>query len=697
MANPTIKAKAVLDTTQFSSSLNKLQHDLNGLTKAVPGLGNAIGLLKNPITITVGALAGLGKMFASSATYGDSFARACGAWDGALQGFQNALTNFDFSNFLDGMRDAIELGADMADTLDNLQTERAKKDTMAQWVQSEIHAYERQYRLNVQNGMSRKQASQLYNQQIESLEPRYNKYVKDTKEQTERRVAQLIKDIYDKGGPGTADRTMKLIKDIYGQGGPGDLNEAIKMFNSAFASDKSVLSKELHIDQKQLEVKVDDILKIMHNNDNLYNRMQETNEFRHSDYRTLYGLDNEIVKSGIMQFIDPKQAKATLKELLDNLKERTGPGWKSAWFDFAGRDYDPELARQLESTKNTGDVLKLRQDLEKTRNEVAKRLLLIATIVDRNADDESKQLDNELKNLSSLYTEQKVGLESYKKLERPEKETKSETKAINVKPSTLGLTTKDLGLDKDMLAEIDNSKEVQAVSELESKLQDELDVLNQILSIKQQLNDMGVDTSAYEAIADSDKDQLEMLKTRLVLEKDAAKDEEEKKKKAQEQRELVRDTANTMSASFSEASSALGQFADQSEEAAIASKSLLIASAIGKLVAQFAVIPKGTEIWSWIAGTVAGTATLVATIASLKSFQTGGIVHGKGTAYSDSIPIMVSDGEMMLNPLQQTHLFDILNHPGYLGGGTPTLRTRITGDNIDFILDTNERFKSKLL
>ena len=84
-------------------------------------------------------------------------------------------------------------------------------------------------------------------------------------------------------------------------------------------------------------------------------------------------------------------------------------------------------------------------------------------------------------------------------------------------------------------------------------------------------------------------------------------------------------------------------------------------------------------------------------VATLKSFQTGGIVHGKGTAYSDSIPIMVSDGEMMLNPLQQTHLFDILNHPGYLGGGSPTLRTRITGNNIDFILDTNERFKSKLL
>jgi len=694
MANPTIKAKAVLDTTQFSSSLNKLQHDLNGLTKAVPGLGNAIGLLKNPITLTVGALAGLGKMFASSATYGDAFARACGAWDGALQGFQNALTNFDFSNFLDGMRDAIELGADMADTLDNLQTERAKKDTMAEWVRSEIHAYERQYRLNVQNGMSRKKAAQIYNQSVEDLEQRYGTYVKDTKEQTERRVAELIKHIYDQGGPGTADRAMKLIKSIYNKG-PEDLDQGIKMFKSAFASDKSVLSKELKIDQKRLEVTVDDILKIMHNNDDLYKRMELTHEFWYPDYRTLYGLDNEIVNSGLMQFIDPEQSKRILKDLFYNLNERTGPGWKSAWAKAAGQEYTPELAHELESKKNT-KYLPIREDLEDTKIDTAKRLLLVTTVVDDNTE-ESKQLREELKNLSSLYAEEKVGLESYKKLERPEKEAKSEAKPINVKPSTLGLTDKELGLDKDMLAEIDNSKEVQAVSELEDKLHDELDVLNQILSVKQQLNDMGVDTSYYDTIADSDKDQLDMLKTRLVLEKDAAKDEEEKKKKAQEQRSLVKETANAMSASFSEASSALSQFAEQSEEAAIASKSLLIASAIAKLVGQFAQIPKGTEIWSWIAGTVAGTATLVATVATLKSFQTGGIVHGKGTAYSDSIPIMVSDGEMMLNPLQQTHLFDILNHPGYLGGGSPTLRTRITGNNIDFILDTNERFKSKLL
>ena len=665
MANPTIKAKAVLDTTQFSSSLNKLQHDLNGLTKAVPGLGNAIGLLKNPITLTVGALAGLGKMFADSAVYGDSFARACGMWDGALQGFQNALTNFDFSNFLDGMRDAIELGGNLADALDNLETERSKKNVMNAMLKSEIQEYERQYRLNVQNGMSRKQAAQIYNQQIEGLEPRFMEYVNKETEQSRQVITELIKKVVDAGSP-----------------------------------DSKKLADELKIPARDRKFSADDIMDIFNNKDPLYRQLRDMGFMDDGLSRTLYGLDNSVIKNGSAQFFDPTVSRYIMESLSDIAKKLVvDDDWVSNYLDMIGMEYTAENAaavRDLAKNPNS-DVYQKRKEMDTLRKELNKRIYLLSVVADRNDGDDSKQLDAEMQKYADLAAEKKVGLESYKKLERPEKEAKSEVKAINVKPSTLGLTAKDLGLDKDMLAEIDNSKEVQAVSELEDKLHDELDVLNQILSVKQQLNDMGVDTSYYDTIADSDEDRLDMLKTRLVLERQSAKDEEEKKKKAQEQRSLVKETANAMSASFSEASSALGQFAEQSEEAAIASKSLLIASAIAKLVGQFAQIPKGTEIWSWIAGTVAGTATLVATVATLKSFQTGGIVHGKGTAYSDSIPIMVSDGEMMLNPLQQTHLFDILNHPGYLGGGSPTLRTRITGNNIDFILDTNERFKSKLL
>lgn len=666
MANPTIKAKAVLDTKEFSSSLNKLQHDLNGLTKAVPGLGNAIGLLKNPITLTVGALAGLGKMFADSAVYGDSFARACGMWDGALRGFQNSLTNLDFSNMFSNMKDAIELGGEMADTFDNVTTQRAQKTLMDAHVAAEIKGLERQYRLDVQNGMSRKDAAKKYNIGVEKLEPDYMQYVLTERTTTKLRIAQLIKDVFDQGGPERDD-----------------------------------LAKKLGLRSKDLNISVQDVLDIINNEDRLYIQLKDRHLKNIKDAQKLYSMDNGVIKGGIMQFYNPIGAQEILDDLYKKSDRLTNEGWKSAYLQDHNIEYTADRARELENLSHNpnSEVFKHKRAYEQLKKLVAQRAVLISTVVNRDADEDSKALDAEFKNYLSLTAEKKVGLESYKKLERPEKEvkTKSETKAINVKPSTLGLTPKELGLDKDMLAEIDNSKEIQEVSELEDKLRDELDVLNQILSVKQQLNDMGIDTSGYEAIAESDEDQLDMLKTRLVLEKESAKDEEEKKKKAQQQRELVRDTANEMSASFSEASTALGQFADQSEEAAIASKSLLIASAIGKLVAQFAVIPKGTEIWSWIAGTVAGTATLVATIASLKSFQTGGIVHGKGTAYSDSIPIMVSDGEMMLNPLQQTHLFDILNHPGYLGGGTPTLRTRITGNNIDFILDTNERFKSKLL
>ena len=69
-----------------------------------------------------------------------------------------------------------------------------------------------------------------------------------------------------------------------------------------------------------------------------------------------------------------------------------------------------------------------------------------------------------------------------------------------------------------------------------------------------------------------------------------------------------------------------------------------------------------------------------------ESFAQGGIVGG--SSYSgDLIPARVNSGEMILNQAQQRNLFSLANG----GGGGGVLTTRINGDDLEFILNKNQR------
>lgn len=142
----------------------------------------------------------------------------------------------------------------------------------------------------------------------------------------------------------------------------------------------------------------------------------------------------------------------------------------------------------------------------------------------------------------------------------------------------------------------------------------------------------------------------------------------------------LKTTAEGIAGAFGAASGAISQFASESEAAAAIAKSFTIASAVATLVAQFAAIPKGAEIWSWIAGTIAGVGTLAGAVSTLKGFgyADGGVVKGNHFA-GDAVPIMANAGEIVLNASQQQALASNLSQGGG-GGGTMTLEIR--GDKL---------------
>lgn len=106
--------------------------------------------------------------------------------------------------------------------------------------------------------------------------------------------------------------------------------------------------------------------------------------------------------------------------------------------------------------------------------------------------------------------------------------------------------------------------------------------------------------------------------------------------------------------------SSLGSAMQQIEDPA-AKVAGMIAQAIASIALTFATSLKGTVTpWDWIAASVAGAATMVSTIAAIKSATAGAYEHGgkvPGTNYhGDNLLAAVNSGEVILSMSQQDNL-----------------------------------------
>ena len=135
----------------------------------------------------------------------------------------------------------------------------------------------------------------------------------------------------------------------------------------------------------------------------------------------------------------------------------------------------------------------------------------------------------------------------------------------------------------------------------------------------------------------------------------------------------------------------------------------LIAQAIASVVAGMgmAIMQKGKEIepWSWIAFTAAATATMISTVAAIKSvtaeYHAGGDFVGSGSRFNtmmrpvgtDTIPAMLSPGELILNKSQQSNLASNLQAAPALAD--LHLETTIEAERIRIMLNNNNRRRGR--
>ena len=134
-----------------------------------------------------------------------------------------------------------------------------------------------------------------------------------------------------------------------------------------------------------------------------------------------------------------------------------------------------------------------------------------------------------------------------------------------------------------------------------------------------------------------------------------------------------------------------------------------IAQAIASVVMGMgmAIANKGKDIepWSWIAFAAAATATMISTVSAIKSataeYHAGGDFVGSGSRFStmmrpigsDTIPAMLSPGELVLNKSQQSNLASNLQAAPALAD--LHLETTIEAERIRIMLNNNNRRRGR--
>ena len=141
-----------------------------------------------------------------------------------------------------------------------------------------------------------------------------------------------------------------------------------------------------------------------------------------------------------------------------------------------------------------------------------------------------------------------------------------------------------------------------------------------------------------------------------------------------------------------------GLFAMQQLEDPGAKVAGIIAQAIATIAQTFAFSLKGTATpWDWIAGAISGTATMISTISAIKSaveyHADGGVVGGspfipRGT---DTVPAMLTPGEIVLNAAQQKMLASNLEGLGETSIQATTIETKFKGEDLVSVINVHAR------
>nr|DAR40358.1 MAG TPA: Putative tail length tape measure protein [Caudoviricetes sp.] len=675
------KVKENLDSVSSAAngtnnSVNTLGGGISNLTglfssndSALGSLGGTVGKFAGFLGVATSAGALFNEMMDNSQTLGDAVERAQTQAGNAVDYFAQCITQCDFSNFLDGLRSAIDEAGKLADVLDDLATRQLNLG-----LSDAKFNYQKQQLMTQYRGTNDKKKRKQILGQLDKLTEENAKEIADVAKRSFKASNQLVRSKIQ-GRMGKVRVTDDAINSYFRDPNKGNelggntikkldvLNRKRNIINNKlrgtthgrssidYGDDSSIDPKtrqKLLSEQNKIDRQ---IAKLKKTRGYLYyqiSQMQDRNE--NDPYTKAVNLRKDYY-GGLTNAEQQRTMNARLRSQLER-----GNGGSGGTSHGGGTRHTPKVNRTVTNTEvfTPGSIAAMNQEvrqLQKERDNLADPTKIAAV---------DAKIQSIKDNIEALNYSAKM-IDFHKVF--------GDTSSIQNQLSKSGLEPiKSVLGDQKIKFDVDSTdlKNVgDAISEWVEKMK-EADPKFQLM--KEQIESIG--QAAKDAFSNFGGDMSYYTDMFTSLGKVFASDA---------------NGATKAGAGLSVMGEMLKQIAGDGE----AAKAGAMLAAIGQIMLGFAnasVLAAALGPFGWIAWLGTGLAAMATAISTIQSFNDGGIVNGSTTT-GDNTLVRVNSGEMVLNNRQQARLFKMLD-------GGLSLNTTSTGGTVDFRISGSNLYGS---
>ena len=675
---------------EMSSIQNKVKENLDSVSSAANGTNNSVNTLGGGISNltglfssndsvlgalggTVGKFAGFlgvatsagalfNEMMDNSQTLGDAVERAQTQAGNAVDYFAQCITQCDFSNFLNGLRSAIDEAGKLADALDDLATRQLNLG-----LSDAKFNYQKQQLMTQYRGTNDKKKRKQILGQLDKLTEENAKEIADVAKRSFKASNQLVRSKIQ-GRMGKVRVTDDAINSYF-----RDPNKGNEIGARSGAKVKALIQqKQRNINKSRTTTNGRSSIdygygipsKIKAENDKIDKQIAKIKKTRGYLYYQISQMQDRDENDPYTQAVNLRkdyyngltnaEQQRTMNARLRSQLERGSGG--SGGTSHGGTRNTPKVNKTGTNTEvfNPGSIAALNQEvrqLQKERDNLADPTKIAAV---------DAKIQSIKDNIVALnYQAQMIDFDK----------VFGDTSSLSNQLSKSGLDpTKSILGEQKIKFDVDSTdlKNVgEAISEWTEKMK-EADPKFQLM--KEQIESIG--EAAKDAFSNFGGDMSYYTDMFTSLGKVFVSDS---------------DAATKAGAGLSVMGQMLKQIAGDGE----AAKAGAMLAAIGQIMLGFAnasVLAAALGPFGWIAWLGTGLAAMATAISTIQSFNDGGIVNGSTTT-GDNTLVRVNRGEMVLNNRQQARLFKMLD-------GGLSLNTTSTGGTVDFRISGSNLYGS---
>lgn len=674
------KVKENLDSVSSAAngtnnSVNTLGGGISNLTglfssndSALGALGGTVGKFAGFLGLATSAGALFNEMMDNSQTLGDAVERAQTQAGNAVDYFAQCITQCDFSNFLNGLRSAIDEAGKLADALDDLATRQLNLG-----LSDAKFNYQKQHLMTQYRGTNDKKKRKQILGQLDKLTEEHAKEIADVAKRSFKASNQLVRSAIQ-GRMGKVRVTDDAINSYF-----RDPNKGNEIGARAGARLQALYQKKYRID----------------------NRLRGTTHGRSSiDY-------------GDGSSVDPKTRRKLVAEQ-NKINQQIAKLKKSRNYEY----YQISQMQDRNEKDKYNQAVNLRKDYFGGLTNAEQQRTMNARL--RSQLERGNGGSGGTSRGGTRHTPKvnKTGANTEVFTPASIAAMNQEVRQLQKERDNLADPTKIAAVD----AKIQSIKDNIEALNYSAKMLDFHKVFGDTSSLPNQLSKSGLEP--IKSVLDDQKIKFDVDSTDLKNVGDAISEWTEKMKEADPKFQLMKEQIESIGQAAKDAFSnfggdmsyytdmftslgkvfasdangatkagaglsVMGQMLKQIAGDGEAAKAGAMLAAIGQIMLGFAnasVLAAALGPFAWIAWLGTGLAAMTTAISTIQSFNDGGIVNGSTTT-GDNTLVRVNSGEMVLNNRQQARLFRMLD-------GGLSLNTTSTGGTVDFRISGSNLYGS---